>query len=65
MGDDDPRLRWHRLHGISPEVQASNDGELTYRSSGLNGEAAFGRLFLCEFALLVPSKIRPYLNLPA
>jgi hypothetical protein len=26
MGDDDPRLRWHWLHGISPEVKASIDG---------------------------------------
>jgi hypothetical protein len=29
MGDDAPRLRWHRLHGLSSEVKASIDGGLT------------------------------------
>jgi hypothetical protein len=28
MGDDDPRLRWHWLHGVSPKVKASIDGRL-------------------------------------
>jgi hypothetical protein len=28
MSDDDPRLRGHWLHGVSPEVKASTDGRL-------------------------------------
>jgi hypothetical protein len=28
MGDDDARLRWHWLHGLSPEVEANNDGRM-------------------------------------
>jgi hypothetical protein len=28
MGDDDPRLRRHWLHGLSPEVKARIDGRL-------------------------------------
>jgi len=28
MDDDDPRLRWHRLRGVSPESKASIDGRL-------------------------------------
>ena len=29
-GDDDSRLRWHWLHGLSSEVKASFDGRLTH-----------------------------------
>jgi hypothetical protein len=36
MGDDDPRLRRHWLHGLSEEVKASIDGRLIHRSAGLN-----------------------------
>jgi hypothetical protein len=28
LGDDDPSLRRHRLHGLSPEGKASVDGRL-------------------------------------
>ena len=30
MGNDDPRLRLHWLHGLSSEVKASIDGGLIY-----------------------------------
>jgi hypothetical protein len=30
MGHDDPRLRWHWLHGLSSEINASVDARLFY-----------------------------------
>ena len=45
MGDDDPRLRWHWLHGLSSEVKGSIDGRLIHDHQGVELEAAFGRLF--------------------
>jgi hypothetical protein len=30
MGDDDPRLRGHWLHGVSSEVEAGIDGSLIH-----------------------------------
>jgi hypothetical protein len=30
MGDDDPRLRWHRLHDLSSEVKAIIDGRVIH-----------------------------------
>src|ERR1700730_12886715 len=45
MGDADPRLRWHRLHGLSSEVKASIDGGVI-QDTGFELRAAFVRLFL-------------------
>jgi hypothetical protein len=40
--------RWHRLHGISPEVKANIDRRLII--DGWVDEAAFGRLFVLQLA---------------
>jgi hypothetical protein len=42
MGHDDPRVRGHWLHGPSSEVEASIDGGVIARSSGLNREPPSG-----------------------
>jgi hypothetical protein len=44
MGNDDPRLRWHRLHGVSSEGKASIDGRLIDDQWAMS--AAFGGFFL-------------------
>jgi len=45
MGDDDSRLRWRWLHGVSPEVEGRIDAPPDPRSASLNWRAAFGRFF--------------------
>jgi hypothetical protein len=34
MGNDDPRVCWRRLHGVSAEVKASVDGYLIVNHQG-------------------------------
>jgi hypothetical protein len=46
LGDVDPWLRRHRLHGVSPEIATGRDDRLI-PSSSMMRNAAFGRLFCC------------------
>jgi hypothetical protein len=46
MGDDDPRLRRHQLHGLSAQVKASINGRLTDDNFGLKLEPPSGGFFV-------------------
>jgi hypothetical protein len=58
LGDDDPRLLGHRLHGVSPEVNASIDsGLIKVVRIKLRGPTFDGRDFILA---LDRSNFRPW-----
>jgi hypothetical protein len=49
---DDPRLRWHWLHGVSPVTQGSRAGCALIKLTAVDREPPSGGFFVCHHAAL-------------